>query len=90
MNDEGVDFKGNTSFTEVKPPSSEGVTKTFSETSEVFSSVVDFFPDFSVEADDTDVSKLTCPKYPSKISNKEEVSIPTRAILICPKPSHLS
>ena len=58
--------------------------------SDVSSAVVDFLADFSVEADDTDVSKSTCPKDPSKISKREEVSVPTRAILILPKPSQCS
>ena len=29
-------------------------------------------------------------EMPFKDSNKEEVSVPARAILICPKPSHLN
>ena len=82
----GMDFKGNTSSAEANPQSSGGITETFLGTSEVFSSVVDFLADFSVKADDTDVSQLTCPKYPSKISNREEVSALTRAILILLSP----
>ena len=83
-----MDFRGNTSSADAKTPSSEGMIETFSGTSDVFSALVDFCADFPVEADDTDVSKFTCPKDPFKISNREEVSVPKRAILILPKPLH--
>ena len=57
---------------------------------DVFSVIVDFLVDFLVKTDDTDVSKSTCQKDPSKISNREEVSVPARAILILPNPLHHS
>ena len=80
----GMDFSGNTSCADAKPPSAGGVTETFSGMSDVFSTIVDFYMDFSVKTDDRDVSKFTCPKDPSKISNREEVSVPIRAIVILP------
>ena len=48
-----MDFKGNTSSAVAKPPTSEGVAGSFCGTSEVYSSVVVFFFDFSVEVVDT-------------------------------------
>ena len=86
----GMDFRKNTSSADAKPPSQEGMIDVFSGASDVlsgvFSAVVDFCADYSVETDDADVSKLTCPKDPSRISSREEVSVPARAILILPKP----
>ena len=57
-------FKGNTSSAVAKPPTLEGVAGIFSGTSEVFSSVVVFFSDFSVEVVDTEVSKIHVTKMP--------------------------
>ena len=62
-----------------------GVNDVFSGASDVFPDVFDFLACVSVEADDTDVFRSTCPKDPSKISNREEVSVPARTILILPK-----
>ena len=80
----GIDFKGNTSSAEAKLPSSVGGTEAFPGASDVFSgdfsAVVDFLIGVSVETDYVVVSKSTCLKDPSKISSKEEVLVPTRAI----------
>ena len=41
----------------------------------------------SVETDDVVVSRSTHPKDPSRISNKEDILVPARTILILPRPS---
>ena len=69
----------------------KGGTDVFSDScSDGFSVAVDFLTGISVEADDVDTFKSTHPKDPSKISSREEVSVPARAILILPKPSQWS
>ena len=81
----GIDFKGNMSSADAKLLSSEGGTDVFSDVfSDGFSVTVVFLTGISVEADDVDTSKSKCPKDPSKISSREEVSVPTRVILILP------
>ena len=86
----GIDFNGNSNSAVAGPLTSEGVAGIFSGTSAVFSFVVVLSLDFSVEVVDIEVSKFTQPKWPSRISNKEEVSVPARAILIHPIPSCLN
>ena len=91
----GMDFRGNTSSAVAKLLSSEEGTDAFSDVfssgfSDGFSVAAGFVAGdsvISVETDDVVVSRLTWPKNPSKISSSEEVSMPTRAILILPKPS---
>ena len=58
----------------------EVLLKFFSTTSEVLSSLVDPLSDSS--ADLLDSEGTTQPKYPCKISKREDVSIPARAIFI--------
>ena len=91
----GIDFMGNTSLADAKLLSSEGGTDVFSDGfsdsfADGFSATVAFSTGILVEADGIDTFKSTCPKDPSKISSKEEVSVPARAILILPKPSQQS
>ena len=91
----GMDFRGSTSSAVTKLLSSERGTDTFSDVSssgfsDGFSVVADFVagdPVISVDTDDVVVARSTQPNDPSKLSSSEEVSMPTRAILILPKPS---
>ena len=72
-----MDFKGKTSSAIAKPPTSGSVVGLFSITSGVFSSVVDPLSDSSVDSVDSEGS--TQPKYPCKISKREDVSVLARA-----------
>ena len=87
----GMHFKGNTSSADAELPSSVGAPRFFQQLQIFFSdncsAIVDFLIDVSLEEDVLDVSRSTHPKEPSKISSKEEVSVPARAILILPNPS---
>ena len=85
-----MDFKGNTSSADAKLPSSVGGNKVFPTASDVSAgdfSVVDFLIGISVETDEVVVSRSTHPKDLSKLSCKDEVLEPAKAILILPKPS---
>ena len=83
-----MDFKEKTSSTVAKPPTSGSVVEVVSITSGVFSSIVDPLLDSLVDSVDSEGS--TWPKYPCKISKREDVSVLARAIFIQPRLSHLS
>ena len=63
-----------------KQLASGGVVEVFSAISGVFSSVVNPFSDSSVDSADSEES--TQPKCPCKISRRDDVSVPARAIFI--------
>ena len=74
----GTDFKGKTSCAVARPPLAGGVGGVFSGTLEVTSSTVASVS--SMEMVDWELSRSLRPKHPSKISSKNEVLIPARAI----------
>ena len=76
----GIDFKGKTSSAVARPLLSGRVTGVFSGRLEVVSSIVAPVSASSVEMVDWEVSKFSWPKHPSKISSKNEVFVPARAI----------
>ena len=65
-----------------KPPTSESVVEVFSMTLDAFSSVVDPLLDSSTDTVDSEESMQ--PKYPCKISKREDVSLPAKAVLYDP------
>ena len=87
----GIDLTENTSSGYAELLSSDGETDTFSNGSPDGSSfVVGFLTGVSVEMDEVVVSKSTCLNDPSKISRRDQVSVPMRTILILPRPSQQS
>ena len=83
----GMDFKGKTSSAVVRLLISGMVIEVFFTTSGVSSSVVNSLLESSA---DSDSEESTWQKYPCKITKREDVSLPAKAIFILPKPSHLS
>ena len=81
----GTDFRGNTSSAEARPGG-----RVFSWMLEVTSSTVMSVSGSSREIVDWEVSKSFWPNHPSKISSKNEVLVPARAIFTFPRPSHLN
>ena len=77
-------MKGKTNSVMDKLPASRGLAIAFSVTSEVFSSFS------NTVSSSSDSEEVTCPKCACRISNREDVSVPAKAILIHPRPSSLN
>ena len=73
----GVDLKGKTSSAVAKPLALGGVVEVFSAISELFSSVVNPFSDSLADSEES-----LQPKCPCKISRRDDVSVPAKAIFI--------
>ena len=86
----GTDFRGNTSSAVAGPPLAGIEGRIFSGMLEVTSLTVMSLSTSSREMVDWEVSGSLWPKHPCKISSKNEVLVPARAIFTLPKPSHLN
>ena len=84
----GTDFKGKTSSAEARPPLAGRVGRIFSGILEVTSSIVVSVFASSREMVDLEVLGSFWPKHPSKISSKNEVYVPARAIFNFLRPLH--
>ena len=86
----GTDFRGKTSSAEGRPPLAGRAGRVFSGIVEVTSSIVASASVSSRDMVDLEVSGSLWPKHPSKISSKNEVLVPARAISTFPRPLHLN